>query len=418
MGSTAEAMADYEVTLSGAKLKDFLTRDDGLQGLVEDVLNQVLEAQMTEHIGASRHERTESRQAYRNGHRPRRLYSRVGPLSLRVPQSRDGGFSTDIFGRYQRSEQALVLALMEMVVNGVSTRKVTAIIEELCGTGFSKSTASQLCTGLDLRVEAWKERPLGETRYPLVIVDALVIKVRKNKAVRPISALIAIGVSETGHREILGIRLAGSENEASWNSMFSWLKQRGLKDVFLIVSDAHQGLKNAADRHFQGVIWQRCQVHFRRNLLGLTPKKYRPQMAGLLEKTLKADDRGQAWQAFGRLAEAMTGKADQAVDDLESGLEDALAVLILPDKYRKRLRTTNMAEQLNEEIRRREKVIRIFPNEDSAVRLIGALLAKQHETWPTGRRYLDMTDFLEWEQEWNRENMEISGQAKLKTMPA
>ncbi len=240
-------MADYEVTLSGSKLKEFLTRDDGLQGLVEDVLSQVLEAQMTEHIGAGRHERSESRQAYRNGHRPRRLYSRVGPLSLRVPQSRDGGFSTEIFRRYQRSEQALVLALMEMVVNGVSTRKVTNITEELCGASFSKSTVSRLCMELDLRVEAWNERPLNETRYPLVIVDALVIKVRKNKAVRPISALIAIGVSETGHREILGIRLGDSENEASWNSMFSWLKQRGLRDVFLIVSDAHQGLKNAAD---------------------------------------------------------------------------------------------------------------------------------------------------------------------------
>lgn len=411
-------MADFEVTLSGSKLKDLLTRDDGLQGLVEDVLNQVLEAQMTEHIGAGRHERSETRQAYRNGHRMRRLYSRVGPLSLRVPQSRDGGFSTEIFRRYQRSEQALVLALMEMVVNGVSTRKVTAITEELCGASFSRSTVSQLCTELDLRVEAWNERLLSETRYPLVIVDALVIKVRKDQAIRPISALMAIGISQTGHREILGIRLGDSENEASWKEMFSWLKQRGLRDVVLIVSDAHQGLRNAADRHFQGVIWQRCQVHFRRNVLGLTPKKHRAKMAGLLERVMKAEDREEAWKAFGRLAEEMAGKADKAVDDLENGLEDALAVLILPQKYRKRLRTTNMAERLNEEVRRRERVIRIFPNEDSAVRLIGALLAEQHETWSTGRRYLDMTDFLEWEEEWNRKNKENSGQARLKALPA
>jgi len=411
-------MADYEVTLSGSKLKDLLTRDDGLQGLVEDVLNQVLEAQMTEHIGAGRHERSESRQAYRNGHRMRRLYSRVGPLSLRVPQSRGGGFSTEIFRRYQRSEQALVLALMEMVVNGVSTRKVTNITEELCGASFSKSTVSQLCMELDLRVEAWNERPLGDTRYPLLIVDALVIKVRKDKAVRPISALIAIGISQTGHREILGLKLGDSENEASWNSMFSWLKKRGLSDVFLIVSDAHQGLRNAADRHFQGVIWQRCQVHFRRNILGLTPKSLRPKMAGLLERIMMAEDREEAWASFARLAEEMGGKAPKAVDDLENGLEDALAVLILPRKYRKRLRTTNMAERLNEEIRRRERVIRIFPNEDSAVRLIGALLAEQHETWSTGRRYLDMTDFLEWEEKWKRKSEENSGQVKLKALPA
>lgn len=411
-------MADFEVTLNGSKLKDLLTRGDGLQGLVEDVLNQVLEAQMTEYIGADRHERSETRQAYRNGHRMRRLYSRVGPLSLRVPQSRDGGFSTEIFRRYQRSEQALVLALMEMVVNGVSTRKVSAITEELCGASFSKSTVSQLCTELDLRVEAWNERPLSDTRYPLVIVDALVIKVRKDKAVRPISALIAIGISESGHREILGLRLGDSENEAGWNQMFAWLKQRGLSDVFLVVSDAHQGLRNAADRHFQGVIWQRCQVHFRRNVLGLTPKSQRAKMAGLLERIMKAEDREEAWKAFGLLAEEMDGKADKAVDDLENGLEDALAVLILPQKYRKRLRTTNMAERLNEEVRRRERVIRIFPNEDSAVRLIGALLAEQHETWSTGKRYLDMADFLEWKQEWNRKNEENSGPAKLKALQA
>jgi len=366
-------MADFEVTLSGSKLKDLLTRDDGLQGLVEDVLNQVLDAQMTEHIGADRHERSETRRAYRNGNRMRRLYSRVGPLSLRVPQSRDGGFSTKIYQRYQRSGQALVLALMEMVVNGVSTRKVSAITEELCGASFSKSTVSQLCTGLDLRVEAWNERSLSDSRYPLVIVDALVIKVRKDKAVRPISALIAIGISDSGHREILGLHLGDSENEASWNQMFAWLKQRGLQDVFLIVSDAHQGLRNAADRHFQGVIWQRCQVHFRRNVLGLTPKSHRTKMAGLLERVMKADDREEAWKAFGLLAEEMEGKADKAVDDLENGLEDALAVLILPKKYRKRLRTTNMAERLNEEVRRRERVIRIFPNEDSAVRPVERL---------------------------------------------
>lgn len=391
-------MADFQVTLNGTQLKDLLSRDDGLQALVEDVLNQVLEAQMTEHIGAGRHERSEDRQAYRNGHRLRQLYSRVGTLSLRVPQSRDGGFSTEIFRRYQRSEQALVLALMEMVVNGVSTRKVTAITEELCGASFSKSTVSQLCMELDLRVEAWNERPLGESRYPFLIVDALVIKVRKDKAVRPVSALIATGISQTGHREILGITLGDSENEASWNQMFSWLKGRGLKDVFLIVSDAHQGLRNAADRHFQGVIWQRCQVHFRRNVLGLTPKKHRAQMATLLERIMKAGDREEAWQAFDRLAEKMTSKAPKAVDDLENGLEDALAVLILPDKYQKRLRTTNMAERLNQEVRRRERVIRIFPNEASAIRLIGALLAEQHETWSTGRRYFDMAEFLEWEE--------------------
>ena len=200
--------------------------------------------------------------------------------------------------------------------------------------------------------------------------------------------------------------------------MFTWLKQRGLRDVFMISSDAHSGLRKAADRHFQGVIWQRCQVHFRRNILDLTPKKHRPQMAKLMERIMKADDREEALASFARLAEEMADKAPKAVDDLENGLDDALAVLILPDKYRKRLRTTNMAERLNEEIRRRERVIRIFPNEDSAVRLIGALLAEQHETWSTGRKYLDMTDFLEWEQERKKRSEENSSPAKLKAMLA
>ena len=411
-------MADFQVTLNGSQLKDLLTRDDGLQSLVEDVLNQVLEAQMTEHIGAERHERSEGRQAYRNGHRLRQLYSRVGTLSLRVPQSRDGGFSTEIFRRYQRSEQALVLALMEMVVNGVSTRKVTAITEELCGASFSKSTVSQLCTELDLRVEAWNQRSLSESRYPFLIVDALVIKVRKDKAVRPISALIASGISKTGHREILGIQLGDSENEASWNQMFSWLKGRGLKDVFLIVSDAHAGLINAASRQFQGVIWQRCQVHFRRNVLGLTPQKHRPKMVKLLERILKAENREDAWKAFEVLADEMQNKAPKAVEDLENGLEDALAVLILPDKYQKRLRTTNMAERLNQEVRRRERVIRIFPNEDSAIRLIGALLAEQHETWSTGRRYFDMAEFLEWEERSKVKNKENSDGENVRSLRA
>jgi transposase-like protein len=313
-----------------------------------------------------------------------------------MPQVRDGSFSTALFTRYQRSEQALVLALMEMVLNGVSTRKVANITEELCGTRFSRSTVRQLCTALDARVQAWNERPLESQAYPFVVVDALVIKVRREHAVRPPSALIVSGVNEHGRRELLGLCLGDSESEATWVDMFVWLKRRGLHGVEVLVSDDHAGLVKAAQRAFQGVIWQRCQVHLRRNVLGRTPRQLRAQMAAGLRRIFQAEDAPSARAACAALVTAFDGKADRALAVLEEGREDALAVLVLPEPYRVRLRTTNGLERLNEEIRRRERVIRIFPNEASAVRLIGALLAEQHEVWSTGKRYLDMTEYFEW----------------------
>ena len=234
-------MARYEITLDSEKLSGLLTEDQGLQGLVETVLNKVLEAQVTEQIGARPYERSEGRKAYRNGSRTRTLTTRVGPLVLHVPQVRDGSFSTTLFARYQRSEQALVLALMEMVLNGVSTRKVATITEELCGTRFSRSTVSHLCTALDARVQAWNERSLDAQAYPFVLVDALVVKVRRDHAVRATSALIVSGVNAQGRREILGLSLGDSESEGTWTDMFPWLKRRGLHGVEVLVSDDHAG---------------------------------------------------------------------------------------------------------------------------------------------------------------------------------
>jgi putative transposase len=387
-------MASYEITLNAEQLSGLLTEDKGLQGLVETVLNQVLEAQVTEHIGAQPYERSTGRKAYRNGYRLRTLTTRVGPLVLHVPQVRDGSFSPTLFARYQRSEQALVLALMEMVLQGVSTRKVATLTEQLCGTRFSRSTVSQLCGALDSRVQAWNERPLGV--YPFVAVDALVIKVRRDDAVRTTSALIVSGVNDQGRRELLGLRLGDSESEGTWTDMFTWLKRRGLHGVEVLVSDDHAGLVKAAQRYFQGVLWQRCQVHLGRNVLGRTPRHLRAQMALGLRRIFQADDRPAARAAFTAVAAALEGKADRALAILEEGLEDALAILSLPEKYRVRLRTTNGMERLNEEIRRRERVIRIFPNEASALRLIGALLAEHHEVWSTGKRYFDMTEYIEW----------------------
>lgn len=387
-------MAGYDISVGRDLLPGLLSGQDGLAKLVEAVLNQVLEAQVTETLGADRHERSEERQGYRNGYRPRTLFTRVGPVTLQVPQTRDGSFSTDIFKRYQRSEQAFVLALMEMVVQGVSTRKVSAITEELCGASFSKSTVSSLCAGLEPRVRAFNERRL-EGEFPFVLVDALFIKSREEDRVVSRAALVVSGIRSDGYREILGVRIGDTESFATWDETFRWLKGRGLKGVMFVISDQHGGLTEAAAKHFQGATWQRCQVHLMRNILGQCSPRIRPEIAQAAKLIFQAADMDEAKRRLNEFGERFQKTAPRAVACLEEGFEDAMAVMALPEKYRKRLRSTNMQERLNEEIRRRERVIRIFPNDDSALRLIGALLAEQNELWQE-RRYLDMDEFAEW----------------------
>ena len=221
-------MAGYDINVGQDLLPGLLSGQDGLAKLVESVLNQILEAQVTETLGADRHERSDERQGYRNGYRPRTLYTRVGPVTLLVPQTREGSFSTEIFQRYQRSEQAFVLALMEMVVHGVSTRKVSVITEELCGASFSKSTVSALCAGLEPRVRAFNERRLDED-YPFVLVDALFIKSRAKDRVVSRAVLVVSGIRSDGYREILGVRMGDTESFSTWEETFRWLKGRGLK---------------------------------------------------------------------------------------------------------------------------------------------------------------------------------------------
>lgn len=259
-------MAQYQVTIDGEILQQLFVRDDGLARLVEQLVNQILEAQVAEQLKAEHYERTEARQGYRNGHQPRLLKSRLGALNLQVPRVRRGSFSTDLFERYQRSEQALLLAMVEMVVNGVSTRKVRAIVEELRGTEFSRSTVSELCKGLDAIVHECNDRDLSGGRYPFLLVDAIVIRVRKGGRVRLGSVLIATGVKQEGYREILGLIIGDSASENSWKEFFNRLKTRGLTGVDLVVSDEHKGLVKAIEKCFQGATWQRCQTHFIRNI--------------------------------------------------------------------------------------------------------------------------------------------------------
>ena len=385
-------MAQFNITLTEEHLHGLFTgdgRDKAFTKLLETIFNQVLLIQSKEQIGAEPYERTDQRRAYRNGFRERELTTRVGTLTLRVPRHRNGEFSTELFEQYQRSEQALVLAMMEMVINGVSTRKVENITEELCGKKFSKSTVSALCERLDPMVKAFQSRTL-EAQYPFVMVDALYLKVRQDHRVQSRALLIAVGINEEGYREIIGYQVVNSESHYAWSDFFQSLKDRGLKEVRLVTSDSHKGLVQAIHQHFQGASWQRCQTHFSRNMLDQTPKNLQPTMKEDLRELYEATDLESAMKIRDQLFVKYDQRAPKAMNLLDEAFADITAVLTLPHRYRKRMRTTNGVERLNQEVRRRERVIRIFPNEVSATRLMGALLMERSEKWETCRKYFEM----------------------------
>jgi putative transposase len=362
-----------------------------LREIVERVLQETLEAEMTEHIGAAPYERSATRTGHRNGYKPRTLRTRVGTLNLLVPQDREGNFSTRLFSRYQRNEKALCLALMEMYVEGVSTRKVKDVTEELCGTSFSKSLVSSLAGSLDSELEAWRDRRLEARAYPYVFVDARYEKVRVDHKVVNRGVLVVSGVRDDGFREILGVEVSDTESEATYQEMFRSLKGRGLSGVQLVVSDDHGGLKAAIARHFQGASHQRCQVHYARNLLGMVGHARRKELGADLRAIFAAPDRKQAFTIASSVAERWRKKGNEKVaEHLEEHIEECLSCLAFPESHRRRIRTTNGLERLNQEIKRRSRVVRIFPNERSCLRLVTALAVEQSEEWITGRRYLDM----------------------------
>jgi putative transposase len=389
-------MTQINITLEEETLKDLFmgNREKSMAILLEQVINAVLNKQATEQLNAQPYERSEDRLSYRNGFRERDITTRVGTLTLRVPKFRDGTFSTELFNSYQRSEQALILSMMEMVVQGVSTRKVGEITETLCGTSFSKSTVSALCKDLDPIVDSFRNRPLNGY-YPFVLVDAIYMRARENHAVKSKGLLIATGINHEGNREVLGFTVADGESEISWSEFFENLKARGLKNVDHITSDNHGGLRNAIKKHFGTAVWQRCQTHFSKNMLDKTPKKLQPEMKQALNDMYNAPDIEKARMRKAQITEQFEKSAPKAVSLLDESFDDVTAIFNLPERYRKRLRTSNSIERLNEELRRRERVIRIFPNEDSLIRLMGAILIEQHEKWVSGKKYLDMTEFLE-----------------------
>lgn len=383
-----------QISFDEETLREVLIGDRGVEVLLEKVMNKILQAEMTEHLRATPGEQTDDRRGYRNGSYERTLTTRIGQLKLEVPRDREGTFRTKLFERYQRSEKALVTTLMQMVLQGVSTRRIKKITTELCGREFSRQTVSNLTEGLSEQVEAWSERSLR--RYPFLVADAMQLKVRRQGAVRSTTAMIVVGISEEGYREILGFKIALRETGESWKELFEDLKERGLRGVEFAVSDAHEGLEKALRACFPGCIWNRCQAHFRRNVLDKTPSGCHDQMKALLDRVLKAGSQQEAVERFEEQADELREEAPDAVETLQDGLFDTTAVLALPEKYHRWLRTTNMLERLIQEIRRREKVIRIFPSKDSAWRLVGALLAEKHEEWSTSRRYLKTDEFYEW----------------------
>ena len=367
-----------------------------LKEIVERVLQEVLEAEMTEHVGAAPYERNATRTGQRNGHKPRTLRTRVGNLNLAVPQDREGTFSTRLFSRYQRNEKALCLALMEMYLEGVSTRKVKEITEELCGTSFSKSLVSSLAGRLDAELGAWRNRRLEAAAYPYLFVDARYEKVRVDGRVVSQGVLVVSAVRDDGLREILAVEVSDTESEATYQELFRSLKRRGLRGVELVVSDEHAGLKAAAERHFQGASHQRCQVHYARNLLGMVRHAKRKGLAEDLRATFAAPALEPALEIASSVAEKWREKGSPKVaEHLEEHVEECLSCLAFPEPHRRRIRTTNGLERLNQEIKRRTRVVRIFPNPRACLRLVTALAVEQSEEWMTNRRYLDMRELEE-----------------------
>jgi len=376
------------------KIQGLVNDRDFLKDILQDFLQEHLEAEITEFLQAAPYERVKERKGHRNGYKPRMLRTRVGTLNLLVPKDREGRFQTSLFERYQRSEKALVLALQEMYLQGVSTRKVTEITETLCGTEFSKSQVSALTTSLDIELDAWRSRPL-DGEYPYLIVDAQYHKVRENHRIISKGILTVVGISKEGYREILAVECGITENETTWATVFKKLYERGLRGVLLVVSDDHKGLVKAINRYFQDCQWHRCQVHYLRNLLDMAPKKLRKVLAGKAKDIFNAPDREQAQLRVNQMIALYENKYPQIAEFLENSTHEVLACFNFPEEHRKRIRTTNGLERFHEEVRRRTRVIRIFPNQKSCLRLVSALAAEQHDTWVSGKRYLTMEPLYE-----------------------
>jgi transposase-like protein len=362
---------------------------DGMSQAIETLMNEAMKLQRSEALGAGPYERTRERRGHANGFKPKTVHSRLGKLQLEVPQTRGVEFYPTVLERGERSERALKLAVAEMYVQGVSTRKVAAITAELCGLEVSSVQVSRAAALLDDELAAWRNRPLGEVPY--LILDARYEKIRHGGAVVSCAVLVAIGVTTEGARSILGVSVSLSEAEVHWREFLAALQGRGLHGVRYVVSDDHAGLKEARQARLAGVPWQRCQFHLAQNALHYVPSvALRSEVARDLRGVLDAGDRPEADRRLEQLVQKYAAAAPKLATWLETNVPESLTVLSLPAAHRRRLRTTNMLERINKEIKRRTRVATLFPNEQSALRLVTAVLMEISEDWETNRTYLSM----------------------------
>jgi putative transposase len=378
-------MTQLQFSLDMELLKDSVMNsniDNVVKSAVILVLNEYMEKERNDYLHAAAYERSNERRDYRNGYYERELTMSIGKIKLKVPRTRNGEFSPTVFEKYARCDQALVLSMLEMVINGVSTRKVTHIVEQLCGESKSKSFVSSLTQKLDPIINDWAKRPLNLRYYPFVFVDAMYIKVREHHRVVSKAVYIATAITESKTREILGLSVDHAESYDSWSRFLQQLKSRGLQSPKLVISDAHQGLQKAIQREFIGTSWQRCNVHFKRNIIEKLPKKDSAEIRMMIKRIFDAvtieDMRNFKGELMSKFED--NPKYEQALKILDEGFEDTIQYMEHPEDIRCHIRSTNSLERLNQEVRRREKVIRIYPNTQSAFRLVGAVLMQYQET--------------------------------------
>jgi len=381
-------MAD-KVSMALAELVRKAEADGDVDFLKEGVrvLSQALmEVEVAQHIGAERYERSGERNGQRNGYRDRTWDTRVGTLDLKVPRVRDGSYFPSLLEPRKRAERALVAVVREAYVQGVSTRRVDDLVKALGLDGISRSQVSRLCEELDTEVERFRQRKL-EGAYPFLWLDATFVKVRHDHRVVSMAIVIAIGVNADGQREVLGLDVGPSEDGAFWHAFLRSLVARGLSGVNLVTSDAHEGLKGAIAAVLQGASWQRCRTHFMRNALALVPKAAQPMVAATIRTVFVQPDPQAAREQWRRVADSFRGRFPKLAQLLDDAEADVLAYLGFPTEHWRQIWSNNPLERLNREVKRRTDVVGIFPTDASIVRLVGAVLAEQHDEWQVSRRY-------------------------------
>lgn len=374
-------MTQVNFTLTEAEVLQVLSgdREEAFKMLVKKILDQIMLVESAEQLGADRHERSDERQDYRNGMRSRKLTTRIGTIELEVPRHRNEPFHTMIFDNYQRSEAALIAAMVKMVINGVSTRKVSAVVEELCGKSFSKSTVSQLCKKIDAEIEAFRSRPLHNLEVPFLMVDATYFKARENHKIVSKAFLVALAIRPDGVREILGFDICDAEDNTSWQSFFKSLKSRGLKGVNIVISDSHKSILNAITKTYPEAAWQRCQVHFLRNIVNEAPPRFQAGLRIELRKMFTAETIEEARRIRDEIITDYEPVAEKAMKILDNGFEDSMTVMCLPKGFRPRMRSTNLIERFNRELKRRSDVVQVFPDAGSVLRLMGAVAMEYND---------------------------------------